>query len=358
MNAAAPMSSAVPLTDAPPLRRASRWSSLLPLAWPLCAWAALLLFNALFTPGFFKVAYADGRLYGSVIDILNRGAPVLLLSLGMTLVIGTGGIDLSVGAVMALSGATAACLMSPPDGSPFVGAHVESVFVLIVAGLLIALIAGIWNGVLVAFLRLQPIVATLILMVAGRGAAQLLTNGQIPTFENPRFAFLGGGAVGGLPMPFVIAAAATVVMLVLVRGTAVGLFVEAVGNNRVAARIAGVNASVIRLMCYAASAIFAGVAGLVATADIKAADINNIGLNLELDAILAVAIGGTSLAGGRFSLIGSVIGAMVIQTLTTTILARGYQPETTLVIKAIVVVSLCLIQSEKFRKMILRRRAA
>jgi len=326
-----------------------------PVVYPIIALAILLLFNLLFTPGFFHIEVRDGRLFGSVIDILNRGTPVLLLSLGMTLVIATGGIDLSVGAVMALSGAMAACLIARPVDSPLYVLNVSSSLPLIlIISLGVALLAGVFNGVLVAALDLQPIVATLILMVAGRGAAQLITNGQIPTFEYPPFQFLGSGFVFGLPFPLVLAAILFVVILVLVRGSALGLLIEAVGNNATAARLAGVQAGGVKLACYVVCALLAGVAGLIATADIKAADVNNTGLYLELDAILAAAIGGTSLAGGRFSLIGAVIGALLIQTVTTTILARGVAPELTLVIKAAVVVALCLLQSPKFRNTVLR----
>jgi galactofuranose transport system permease protein len=201
---------------------------------------------------------------------------------------------------------------------------------------------------------LQPIVATLILMVAGRGAAQLITNGQIPTFQYKPFEFLGSGFLLGLPFPLMQAVVIFIVLTVLVRGTALGLMIEAVGNNPVAARLAGVQAGGVKVACYVLCALLAGVAGLIATADIKAADVNNTGLYLELDAILAAAIGGTSLAGGRFSLVGAAIGALVIQTLTTTILARGVAPELTLVIKAAVVVALCLLQSPRFRDALVR----
>jgi len=323
--------------------------------YPALALAILLIFNLLFTPGFFRIEVRDGRLFGSLIDILNRGTPVLLLSLGMTLVIATGGIDLSVGAVMALVGAVAACLIARPVDSPL---HVldvsHSLALILTISLAVALLAGLFNGILVATFRLQPIVATLILMVAGRGAAQLVTNGQIPTFQDRAFEFLGSGFLFRLPFPLVLAVILFVVISVLIRGSALGLLIEAVGNNPVAARLAGVRASGVKLACYVLCALLAGVAGLIATADIKAADVNNTGLYLELDAILAAAIGGTSLAGGRFSLIGTAIGALVIQTLTTTILARGAAPELTLVIKAGVVIALCLLQSAKFRGAILR----
>jgi len=347
-------------TSAAPKRYGA--GSLTIIAYPAIALGLLLLFNFLFTPGFFRVEIRDGRLFGSLIDILNRGTPVLLLSIGMTLVIATGGIDLSVGAVMALAGAVAACLIARLDDSPLHFLNVSgSLALIILISLVVALIAGLFNGTLVAAFGLQPIVATLILMVAGRGAAQLVTNGQIPTFEHPRFEFLGSGFLLGLPFPLILAIAILFVLLALVRGTALGMLIEAVGNNPVAARLAGVQAGGVKLLAYVLSALLAGIAGLIATADIKAADVNNTGLYLELDAILSTAIGGTSLAGGRFYLAGTVIGALVIQTLTTTVLARGIAPELTLVIKAVVVVALCLLQSVKFRECvscIARRRNA
>jgi ribose/xylose/arabinose/galactoside ABC-type transport system permease subunit len=249
-----------------------------------------------------------------------------------------------------LVGATAACLIARPADSPLSIIDVGgSLPLILLISLAVGLLAGVWNGVLVSFVRIQPIVATLILMVAGRGIAQLLTNGQIPTFEHRGFEFLGGGFAFMLPVPVLISIAASVVMLVLVRSTALGLFAESIGNNRRASRIAGVNAAGVTVFCYAVTGLMAGVAGLLVTSDIKAADVNNAGVYLELDAILAVAIGGTSLAGGRFYLLGSIVGALVIQTLTTTILARGVPTEATLLAKAAVIVALCLLQSEQFR---------
>lgn len=348
-------------SPAPKLAPPSRFRALGPLAWPVLALVALLLFNYFFTPTFYKIEIKDGRLYGTLIDIMKNGTPTLLLALGMTLVIATGGIDLSVGAVMALTGAVAACLIAPPegslfrhaDGTPFFSAELSLTWI-ILGGLGVALLCGIWNGVLVAYFRLQPIVATLILMVAGRGIAQLVTNGQIPTFEHPGFVAISGGFVFMIPIAVYVGVITAVVMIALIRGTALGLFVESVGNNGVAARIAGVNAVGVKLACYVLCGLLAGVAGLIYTSDIKAADVNNAGLYLELDAILAAAIGGTSLAGGRFSLLGSAIGALVIQTLTTTIYSLpNVPPESAMVAKAIIVILLCLIQSRKFRGMVL-----
>jgi simple sugar transport system permease protein len=312
------------------------------LLWPLAALALLLALNLAFTPGFFHVSVKDGRLFGSLIDVLNRAAPVMLLSLGMTLVIATRGVDLSVGAVMAITGALAAWLITTSHaGVPAV----------VCMALGLALVCGLWNGVLVAFLDIQPIVATLILMVAGRGIAQLITNGQIITFENPGMAFIGGGFFLGLPFPVTIVAVTLLITALLTRRTALGLFIESVGNNETASRYAGVNSAMVKVAVYAFCGLCAGLAGMIPMSDIKGADANNAGLYLELDAILSVVIGGTSLDGGRFQLVGSIIGALIIQTLTTTILSRGVQVEFTLVVKALVVLAVCLLQSEGFRQM-------
>ena len=309
----------------------------------------VLLFNAFFTPGFFGFVVRDGRLYGSLVDVLNRAAPVGLLSLGMTLVIATGGVDLSVGAIMAIAGAVAAGLISRPAGTPFEGGR-PMPSLAVPGALVAALLCGLFNGFLVAVLEFQPIVATLLLMVAGRGIAQLLANGQIVTFVEPGFAAIGRGATLGLPNPAWIMLAALAVFGFVTRVTALGLFVEATGSNPVAARYVGIDARGIKLAVYALSGVCAGLAGLIATADIQGADANNAGLYLELDAILAVSVGGTALAGGRFSLIGSLIGALLMQTLTTTILTRGVSPETTLVLKAVLVVAVCLLQAPSFRE--------
>jgi simple sugar transport system permease protein len=319
------------------------------LKWPLIALVVALLFNAIFSPGFFSFTVRDGRLYGSVIDILNRAAPVMLLSLGMTLVIATGGVDLSVGAVMAITGATAALLLTKTAlGVPAV----------IIISLAVAIVAGIWNGALVGIFKVPPIVATLILMVSGRGIAQLLTDGQIITFENKSFEFIGRGALVGLPFTITLVLIVWGMLSLLKARTALGLFVECTGDNETASRYAGVNTRLVKSIAYTVCAFCAGLAGLIVTTDIKAADANNAGLWLELDAILATVIGGTALTGGRFYLTGSLLGAILIQTLTTTILTRGIKVELTLVVKALVVILVCLLQSEKFRNIFARKRAA
>ncbi|MGP6381688.1 galactofuranose ABC transporter, ATP-binding protein YtfT [Yersinia bercovieri] len=299
------------------------------------ALAVILLIDSLVAPHFFSIHIQDGRLFGSVIDILNRGAPVALLALGMTLVIATGGIDLSVGAVMAIAGATAATLTSAGHPLPTV----------LAAALAVGALCGLWNGFLVAVLQIQPIVATLMLMVAGRGIAQLITEGQIVTFDSGGLAKLGSSTLMYLPMSVVIALSMLIIVWLLTRKTALGLFIESVGINLRSARNAGVSTRLVLIAVYVICGVCAAVAGIIVTADIRGADANNAGLWLELDAILAVVIGGASLMGGRFNLLLSVIGALIIQGMNTGILLSGYQPEFNLVLKAIVVLAVLVVQS-------------
>jgi simple sugar transport system permease protein len=263
----------------------------------------------------------------------------MLLSIGMTLVIATGGVDLSVGSVMAIAGAIAAVLVT----------KIAFVWVIAIA-LGVSALAGVCNGALVGCLGLQPIIATLILMVAGRGVAMLLTGGQIITFENPAFVYLGNGHFLGLPFTVTIVVVITAIALLVTRRTAIGLLLEASGDNERAAKFCGINVALVKITVYACCGFCAGVAGLIATSNIKAADSSRVGEMMELDAIFAVVVGGTPLTGGRFTLLGSIIGALLIQTLATTMYNLGVPPAVATVPKAIVIVAVCLMQSGKFRQ--------
>ena len=301
----------------------------------LIALAVVLGLIGFIAPGFFELSFRDGRLYGSLVDVGVRAAPVALLAIGMTLVIATRGIDLSVGAVIAICGAVSASLVAEGHALP----------VALAATLAVGLICGLWNGALVSLLEIQPIIATLILMVAGRGIAQLITEGVILTFTDQGFAFVGSGSVLGLPMPILLWLAMGLAVGALARFTALGLLIEAIGINRRAAQLAGVRARALLIAVYGVSGLCAAVAGLIVTADIRGADANNAGLWLELDAILAVVIGGGSLAGGPFSIAASLIGALIIQSVNTGILIAGWPPEFNLVIKAGVIIVILTLQS-------------
>ncbi len=321
------------------LERVKRFFSGGTLLWPVLSLLALLLFNLVFKPSFFHISVQDGHLYGTPVDIFHQGSKVMLLSLGMTLVIATGGVDLSVGSVMAIAGALSALLVT--RGMPF-GAVLP---IAIVVGSAL----GAWNGALVTILRIQPIIATLILMVVGRGIAMLISGGQIITFEQPGFVYFGNGHFLGVPFTLTLVALVFAATGALTRKTAIGLFVEASGDNETASRFCGAPTRTVKVLVYAFSGICAAIAGLIATSNIKAADSSRVGELMELDAIFAVIVGGTALTGGRFTLVGSIVGALLIQTLTTTMVNFGMPPAIAPVPKAIVIVLVCLLQSPVFR---------
>ena len=326
----------------------SVWTSALRhrLAWPLITLALLLIVNTVFNSSFLHIEWRDGHFYGSLIDILNRAAPLVLVSLGMTMVIATRGIDISVGAVVAIAAAVAAWMI----GGSIAGTETRFPLPLAILGAIgVAGLCGLWNGTLVARVGMQPIIATLILMVAGRGIAQLITDGQIITIYYKPYFFLGGGYLLGLPFSLFIVAAVFIGLYLVVTRTALGLFVQAVGINPTAARVAGVQSRRLIVAAYTFCGACAGIAGLLIRSNVKSADGNNAGQLLELDAILAVTLGGTALTGGRFSLVGSVIGALIIQTLTYAIYSLGVPPEINLVVKAAVVFVVMLLQSPEFR---------
>lgn len=324
-----------------------------PAIWPLLALIVLLAVNLVTTPSFRRLEYRDGRLHGQLVNVAKDACPVLLLATGMTLVIATGGIDLSVGSVMAIAGTVAALLLIPEGHEvpvPGVLAWLRpsgplAVPWVVLVAIAAAVLLGLWNGVLVTYVRLQPIVATLMLLVAGRGIAQALTRDQKVAFEVPTFERIGMGHFLGVPIPVYIVAGVAVVLFVVLRKTVLGMYIEAVGDNLRAARMAGLKIHAIRILVYAFSGFCAALAGLIVTADIKLADVANCGLYLELDAILAVVIGGTSLAGGRPRLAGSLIGAVIMQMLSTTLTTHNVPVGSQLILKAVVALAVCLIQT-------------
>lgn len=315
------------------------------IVWPVVALLALMLLNLIVMPEFFSVEVRDGRLYGNLIDILKNATPLTIIAIGMTLVIAVEGIDISVGSVLAISGAMALFMLKD-----------YPLWIVLLTALGTGLLCGLWNGMLVSVIGIQPMVATLILLTVGRGIAQLITNGQVLNTSDKAYSFIGKGQFLGLPFQIFIAAAAFLLVWLLKSKTAFGLFLEAAGGNKTASAYAGVRPRFILMTAYAITGVCAAIAGIVYSSNYASADANNAGLWLELDAILAVVIGGTSMRGGRFYLGGSVVGALFIQSLTTTIYAMGIAPESILLVKAIVVILVCLIQSDIFRGMLLPQR--
>lgn len=324
---------------------------------PVVCLLAVLLINVITTPGFFKVSLNNGVLYGYIVDVINRASELVILAVGMTLVTAaSGGQDISVGAVMAV--AAAVCCQILTGGEVSVTSLAAPMVLAVLAALAASALCGAFNGFLVAKLNIQPMVATLILFTAGRGIAQLVTKGQI-TYVRVDSYKLMGGYIGKCPIPTPIFMAVIVIVIVylVLKKTALGLYIESVGINGTASRLVGLNSTMIKFLTYVICGVLAGVAGMVASSRIYSADANNIGLNLEMDAILAVALGGNVLGGGKFSLMGSVIGAYTIQALTTTLYAMNVSADQLPVYKAIVVVVIVTLQSPVFKKFIAGQKA-
>jgi simple sugar transport system permease protein len=293
----------------------------------------------------------NGHLVGSLIDILKRASPRLIVALGMTVVIATWGIDISVGSVAAIAGSLAVMVIRGGDITYLATQETStmSLFLVIGAALAAAALCGLFNGLLISVVGIQPIIATLILMVTGRGMASLITGGYVLTFDHPSFQTLGSGYWFGVPVPIIIAIVVFALLSFLTRMTPLGLFIQSTGGNTTASHYAGINARLVKMIVYIISGICAGIAGIIFAADVQAADSSQLGLFIELEAILVVVMGGTRLSGGRFTLVGTVIGALILQTIITTLLTQAVPVEYTLIFEALVVVLVLIFQSEKMK---------
>jgi ribose/xylose/arabinose/galactoside ABC-type transport system permease subunit len=292
------------------------------------ALALLLAVNLVFTPGFAAV--------DNFRNILVQVTPTMLVAIGMTFVIATGGIDLSVGSVMAIASATAAVSLDYGAAA--------AIFI----GLLAATAVGAFNGVLIAGFKIQPIIITLALLIAGRGIAQVISNGgQLIPFSNPSFEFWGKGDVFGVPVQIILLAVIAGAAIFLLRSTIFGRYIAAVGGNETAARLAGVPVNWTKISVYALSGLLAGIAGLIYTARLGASDASKVGETIELDAIAATVVGGTPLTGGRATIIGTIIGALIMQIITTSFNMNGIKFSYSLVIKAAIILLAVYLQRPK-----------
>lgn len=305
----------------------------------LTVFCLLILFNILFTPNFLA--------WNTLILNLTQVATVVIVAMGMTLVIATGGIDLSVGSIMAIAGALAPLIflgsIVPIDN------HALAIGLAFVVPVAVAAGFGWFNGMLITRYNIQPIVATLVLFIAGRGIAQTFTNSQLQTFNEPSFQFIGKGAILGVPTQVVIMILVVLATAFVVRRTATGRQILAVGGNEKAARLAGINSAGVKRLVYIISGALAGIAGLIVVAINNASDAARVGTLMELDAIAAVAVGGTLLAGGRANVVGTLLGAFVLQLVRTTLLANGVPDAAALVVKAALIVAAVWLQTRAER---------
>jgi galactofuranose transport system permease protein len=295
----------------------------------LAALVLLLAVNSIFTPNFFDV--------NNFRNILLQVAPTVLVAVGMTLVIATGGIDLSVGSVMAIASAVAATQLDD------LGAGLA-----VLLALAAAAASGVFNGALISGFRIQPIIVTLALLISGRGVAQVISRGgQLIPFSSPSFEYLGKGAVAGVPVQVIVMVLAVAAAVFMMRATPFGRYVVAVGGNEAAARLAGVRVHRTKIIVYALSGLLAGLAGLIETARLGASDAQKVGLNIELDAIAATVVGGTPLTGGRATVLGTLVGALIMQVITTGFVMNGISYSWSLVIKAAIIIVAVYIQRPK-----------
>ncbi|MGB3955444.1 MAG: ABC transporter permease [Brooklawnia sp.] len=293
----------------------------------LTALVILFIYNAITSPNFLTVQ--------SLVNVqLRQAAPVAIVALGMALVIATGGIDLSVGSVMAIAGQIGA--LSVASGMP--------AGLAILLALAASLVVGLFNGTLVSRFGVQPIIATLIMFIAGRGIAQLLTMGQLVTIRNEAFGFLGLGRIGPLPFQVVVFLLIWLAVALVVRYTAYGRYLIATGANEPAARLAGVPVHTAKLSAYAVAAGLAGLVGLIEVSRLSGSDANNTGMGMELDAIAAVAVAGTPLAGGRLTPTRVVIGAVMLRLLQNTMIAKGLPREAAQIAQGLIIIAAIIIQ--------------
>ena len=331
------------------------------LAWAVIAELAILAVAGILRPDFFRIEYnaTTGMFYGSIVDIINRSSEITIIAMGMTMVIALGGTDISVGALVAVAGAFALKLLRwDVTEYPTPGDYTVYPFVLVIlVPLAVCTLMGLFNGILIGKFKLEPIIATLILMVAGRGIAQIATNGKQFTTGYTPFRFIGQGSLFGLPFPIILAVVICTVVMIFVRKTAFGTFVESVGINPNASRVTGLKSSKIIIIVYTLTGFLSGVAGLIYSSRISSCDSNNAGVNYEMDAILAVVLGGTSMTGGKFSLTGTIIGSLIIRTITTLVYYFGITSESIMAFKAVIILVVIVIQSEPVRKRLAVRKS-
>ena len=292
----------------------------------LAALIALLAFNFAVTPHFASWQTLNVN--------LTQVATIVIVSVGMTLVIATGGIDLSVGSLMAISGALAPLIFLSPFGRayPAIGNLLAFVVPIGVVGLF-----GLFNGWFITRFQVQPIVGTLVMFIAGRGIGQVMTNGNLQPFHNPTFQFIGLGRILGVPFQVIVMLALVAAAAWTLRHTLFGRQIISVGGNERAARLSGVPVASVKRWVYAISGLCAGIAGLVVISINSSSDANQVGLGMELDAIAAVAVGGTPFTGGQATVVGSLIGALLIQLVRYTLLANGVPDAAALVVKGAII---------------------
>ena len=322
---------------------------------PLIALLLLTIFNLIRDPSFFSIAMGtnnDGNpvLTGNLISILNGASELAILAMGMTLVTAaSGGQDISVGALAAIAGSTFIKVLKAGAITGW------SVALGILVCILVAMCFGALNGTLVSVFRIQPMIATLILFTCGRSIAYWINGGATPTVESPIISAIGSFIPGiPIPTPILIVILVGIIFGLVFKFTNLGLYVQTVGINQGAAKLNGINSTFMKLLCFILLGACCAVSGVIGVSRLSLINHETLLLNVEMDAILAVAIGGNSLGGGKFRMVGSVLGAYTIQALTITLYAMKVPSTDVKAYKAIVIILLVVLGSpvvkEKFQQ--------
>lgn len=322
---------------------------------PVAALLLLMLFNLVIDPSFFKISMGVNSagnpvLSGYLITIINNGSELAILAIGMTLVTAaSGGQDISVGAAIAIAGSTMLRVLCGTNTRP--DTLRTPIFVAFIVGCLVAMAFGAFNGVLVSIFKIQPMVATLILYTAGRSIAAWINNNELPIISDPRFGYYGGFIPGiPIPTPFFIAMLCVLIIFLVLKFTNLGLYTQAVGINESSSRLNGINPVFMKWLTFVILGACVAVAALIKVSRLSSINYSVIAKDIEMDAILAVALGGNALSGGKFNMAASIIGAFVIQTLTTTLFKYNVPSDALPAYKAIVVIALVVFSAPTFRE--------
>ncbi len=322
---------------------------------PIAALLLLAVFNLINDPSFYKITFGynsvgDPVLTGYLMTILDYGSELAILAIGMTLVTAaTGGQDISVGAAIAISGSVVLRVLCGTESRP--ETLKAPIIVAFLISCVVAMLFGAFNGTLVAYFKIQPMVATLILFTAGRSIAAWINNNELPIISEPSFSYFGGFIPGiPIPTPFFIALACVIVMAIALRFTNLGLYTQAVGINGSSSRLNGLNPAFIKFLTFVILGLCVAVAALIKVSRLSSINYSVIAKDIEMDAILAVALGGNPLSGGKFNMTASILGAYVIQFLTTTLYKMNVQSDALSAYKAVVVILLVVLSTPIVRE--------
>ena len=322
---------------------------------PIAALIILAVFNLIADPSFFKITLGynsagDPVLSGYLMTILDYGSELAILAIGMTLVTAaSGGQDISVGAAIAIAGSVILRVLCGTNSRP--DTLQAPIIVAFLVACVVAMLFGAFNGALVAYFKIQPMVATLILYTAGRSIAAWINNNELPIVSDPTFSYFGGFIPGiPIPTPFFIAAVCVLVIFLVLKFTTLGLYTQSVGINENSSKLNGLNPTFIKFLTFVILGLCVAVAALIKVSRLSSINYSVIAKDIEMDAILAVALGGNSLSGGKFNMAASILGAYVIQFLTTTLYKFDVQSDALPAYKAVVVILLVVLSTPKVRE--------